>query len=466
MNVSLSTTTPAACSKRGAVLALVATGSVFLAACSADITRFSGPGFNLNGTDDQASLLPPESLNGGATTLSQQTPPASYSSSRSANIETSALPSATPRADSASAAETERYAAPRDTQPRIVNAGARKTSPRNKTSPRKTRLAAASGRTITVQSGDTLYGLSRRHDVSVAQLMTVNGLDNSLLRVGQTLKLPSGATGGRPRATKTSLAASKTTPRRAVADASLDTPATWNGSYEVQPGDSLYRVARQYGVTTRDLQRYNGITDPRRVMPGTTLRVPGGGRSADTRVAALPRETRTDAVTQPSSRGVRTVTIKPPKISKPAKTSPPRTETALNLPSSSRPTSGDKLRWPVRGKVIETFGRRADGTHNDGVNFAVPVGTDVSAADEGVVAYAGSELRSYGNLILLRHDNGWVTAYAHNDKLLVKRGDKVKRGQVIAKSGQSGQVDRPQLHFELRQSSKKPVDPVPYFEKL
>ncbi|HML29964.1 MAG TPA: M23 family metallopeptidase, partial [Hyphomicrobium sp.] len=136
-------------------------------------------------------------------------------------------------------------------------------------------------------------------------------------------------------------------------------------------------------------------------------------------------------------------------------------------PPSSAPASADsvKLRWPASGKIIAGFGSRADGTHNDGINLQVPLGTDVHAAESGVVAYSGSELKGYGNLVLLRHDNGWVTAYAHNDELLVKRGDKVRRGQVIAKAGKSGSVDQPQLHFELRQGSK-PVDPIPYLERL
>ncbi|HEX6611023.1 MAG TPA: M23 family metallopeptidase, partial [Hyphomicrobiaceae bacterium] len=93
-----------------------------------------------------------------------------------------------------------------------------------------------------------------------------------------------------------------------------------------------------------------------------------------------------------------------------------------------------------------------------------PQGTEVMAAEGGVVAYSGNELKGYGNLILIRHDGGWVSAYGNNDELLVKRGDKVKRGQTIAKAGNTGAVDRPQLHFELRQDSK-PVDPLPHMEK-
>ena len=94
----------------------------------------------------------------------------------------------------------------------------------------------------------------------------------------------------------------------------------------------------------------------------------------------------------------------------------------------------------------------------------MPQGTDVHAAESGRVAYAGNELKGYGNLVLIRHDNGWVSAYAHADQILVKRDDVVKRGQVIAKAGKTGTVDQPQLHFELRQGAK-PVDPLPHMEK-
>src|SRR5690606_28186069 len=191
----------------------------------------------------------------------------------------------------------------------------------------------------------------------------------------------------------------------------------WNGTYQVASGDSLYSIARRHGVTSDELQRYNGISDPRRVMPGTVLKVPGsaGGSYAAAeetpqnsyqqvpgpqRVAALQTYNRTDAgepvpatrpVTESSqitqTRGVRTVSISP----------------AVPKPDAAR--SGGELGWPVRGRVIENFGPRKDGTHNDGVNLAVPLGAEVHAAEDGVVAYAGSELRGYGNLILLRHDN-------------------------------------------------------------
>jgi murein DD-endopeptidase MepM/ murein hydrolase activator NlpD len=118
-----------------------------------------------------------------------------------------------------------------------------------------------------------------------------------------------------------------------------------------------------------------------------------------------------------------------------------------------------KFLWPVNGKIISPFGPKDGGLHNDGINIAAPLGTPVHAADSGVVVYAGNELRGFGNLLLVRHADGWVSAYAHCDALLVKRGDNVKRGQVIARVGQSGNVNAPQLHFELRKGAEA-VDPL------
>ncbi|MGB6173204.1 MAG: M23 family metallopeptidase, partial [Xanthobacteraceae bacterium] len=119
------------------------------------------------------------------------------------------------------------------------------------------------------------------------------------------------------------------------------------------------------------------------------------------------------------------------------------------------------FRWPVRGRIIAAFGPKPNGLQNDGINLAVPEGTPVKAAEDGVVAYAGNELKGYGNLVLIRHADGFVTAYANASELMVKRGETVKRGQVIAKSGETGNVTSPQLHFEIRKGAT-PVDPSQY----
>jgi murein DD-endopeptidase MepM/ murein hydrolase activator NlpD len=139
-------------------------------------------------------------------------------------------------------------------------------------------------------------------------------------------------------------------------------------------------------------------------------------------------------------------------------TEEPKTTSSVPKEAEKSESSKAEFRWPARGRIINGFSGRGG---NEGINIAVPEGTPVKAAEGGTVAYAGSELKGYGNLVLIRHDNGYVSAYAHNGDINVKRGEKVNRGQVIAKSGQSGNVSSPQLHFELRKGSS-PVDPTPY----
>lgn len=366
---------------------------------------------------------------------------------------------------------------------------------------------AASGDTIEVRPGDTLYSLSRRHGVSVNALKSANGLTSDSLRPGQQLHLP-GADTRPPAATVTARP-----PRenyevvavRPTQSAVAEAPSDWTRRYTVRQGDSLYAIARQNGIKLADLERHNGITDSRRVRPGTELRLPArenDGAETMTVAEAAPAEepapvpsSAPAAETPAPTPGVVRLGEAPSAPSQPAASRTPQQPTMLNGTGLSGPaperervarvetdsasdavspasTSNStavagfsKLRWPVTGRVIGGFGPRPDGTHNDGVNLAAPLGTDIHAAESGVVAYAGDELKGYGNLVLLRHDNGWVTAYAHADEILVKRGDRIRRGQVIAKAGRTGQVDQPQVHFELRQG-QKPVDPTPFMERL
>jgi murein DD-endopeptidase MepM/ murein hydrolase activator NlpD len=126
-------------------------------------------------------------------------------------------------------------------------------------------------------------------------------------------------------------------------------------------------------------------------------------------------------------------------------------------------TATNQFIWPVSGKVISSFGQTSNGLVNDGINIAVDAGAGVKASDHGTVIYAGNELPGFGNLLLVKHSNGFVTAYAHNIKLLVKKGAKVRQGQVIANAGKTGNVDRAQVHFEIRRGDK-PVDPKRYIE--
>jgi murein DD-endopeptidase MepM/ murein hydrolase activator NlpD len=135
---------------------------------------------------------------------------------------------------------------------------------------------------------------------------------------------------------------------------------------------------------------------------------------------------------------------------------PEATKAPVQEPEQTASVPSGDFRWPARGRVIAGFGANGG---NEGINIAVPEGTPVKAAEAGVVTYAGSEVKGYGNLVLIRHENGYVSAYAHNASLNVKRGEQVKRGQVIATSGQTGNVTSPQLHFEIRKGAS-PVDPL------
>jgi murein DD-endopeptidase MepM/ murein hydrolase activator NlpD len=156
-----------------------------------------------------------------------------------------------------------------------------------------------------------------------------------------------------------------------------------------------------------------------------------------------------------------TTPIERPAQTQAATAEPEREKTQLaSLPrSNAKPRAGGKFIWPVEGKLMSEYGSKGDGLHNDGINIAAPKGAPVFAAAPGVVAYAGNEIRGFGNLLLIQHADGWMTAYAHNDKLLVRRGDRVQQGQQISAVGATGNVSSPQLHFEIRRG-KRAVDPL------
>jgi murein DD-endopeptidase MepM/ murein hydrolase activator NlpD len=430
--------------RRYAARGLVIAMTVSAGGCSADVTRFDFPAFaltNSGAAPTTGSLAPPpQPLPRSYQSFDQPPPPrvtlstdAGGGSAPSAGYDmgrAQARDYADPPPKRAAAPTTDRFTA------RHID---------------RTRLAGTeAGETIVVRPGDTLYVLARRHRVSIAALIELNGLRNgSSLRPGQQLTLPTGARHVRQAARA---------PEAPVADdppaAPAASPGGWDGQHTVKAGESLYGIARDYKVTLADLQRVNAITEPNKIHVGTVLRIPGRGEAA------------------PASRFVPTSTAGPAARSRTINArveqeqQVTRREAALHdraTDAGAADSGSGKFRWPVRGRIISGYGKRSDGTHNDGINLAVPQGTEVHAVEGGKVAYAGNELKGYGNLVLIRHDNGWVSAYAHADRLLVKRNDVVRRGQVIAKAGRTGTVDQPQLHFELRQGAK-PVDPLPHLE--
>lgn len=269
----------------------------------------------------------------------------------------------------------------------------------------------------------------------------------------------------------------------------------------IGPGENVAALSSRYGVPQDTLLKVNGLTSASQVTSGSRLVIPvynasapvsaAPGKAVAAKAASAPVQSAATRVAAPKA-----VTVKAsapaavdPRAALREKTAAEKTalaakkiedaktakakaadqasaasrrtrvavvapvETTASVPADAKP----EFRWPARGRIIEGFRSGA----NDGIKIALPEGTSVKAAESGVVAYAGSELKGYGNLVLIRHPNGYVSAYAHNGAMSVKRGETVKRGQTIAKSGQSGNVASPQLHFELRKGST-PVDPTGY----
>ena len=304
------------------------------------------------------------------------------------------------------------------------------------------------GTTIIVGTSDTLDVLAKRYHVTPAAILAANGYRGPrTLSPGQQLIIP--RSGG------VAAVAPATTPGRPAASAA---PSV----HVVNSGETLAGIARHNHIAVAELARANNLDRSAKLKLGTRLTVP----TATTVDAASAR---------PEAPGIQSAaTISAPPTSKVAAIAPqqsvrlaqanPAPEQLESNPAIKPGEATGALptfRWPVRGKVITGYGAKTNGKANDGINLAVPEGTPVKAAEDGVVAYSGNELKGYGNLILVRHANGYVTAYAHASELLVKRGDPIKRGQVIAKSGQSGEVGSPQLHFEIRKGST-PVDPLQF----
>jgi murein DD-endopeptidase MepM/ murein hydrolase activator NlpD len=231
----------------------------------------------------------------------------------------------------------------------------------------------------------------------------------------------------------------------------------------VNRGDTLMSIARRNNLPVADLAKANNLDTSAKLSLGMKLNVPGAKTAAAPAAQPVAPVQQVAAVAAPAAKPG-TPAAQPQSARLAQSTVNVEEKPAAEAPAvkSSEATGAlPTFRWPVRGKVITTYGAKTNGKANDGINLAVPEGTPVKAAEDGVVAYSGNELKGYGNLILVRHSNGYVTAYAHASELMVKRGDTIKRGQIIAKSGQSGEVGSPQLHFEIRKGSS-PVDPLQF----
>jgi murein DD-endopeptidase MepM/ murein hydrolase activator NlpD len=303
------------------------------------------------------------------------------------------------------------------------------------------------GTPVTVAAGDTVESLGRKHGVPASAILQANGLTNpAILRPGQRLVIP--------RYSAASVVARAEHGR---------SPTPPGGAHVVAAGETLNSLSRHYGKSVSQIAAANHISPSSHLKIGERIVIPGAKPTmvaAKTTAPAAPAHPAAPVHQEPAVPHQKVASAEPqPSARVAAPTAEkPSEETVGSAPTSAHAPS---FRWPVRGRIITGFGPKTNGQQNDGIDLAVPEGTAVRAAEDGVVAYAGNELKGYGNLILVRHNNGFVTAYAHASELMVKRGDQIRRGQVIARSGQTGNVSSPQLHFEIRKGSA-PVDPLQY----
>ena len=371
------------------------------------------------------------------------------------------------------------------------------------------------GTMVTLRAGENIDTLSHRYGVPAKAIAEVNGLaDPRFAAPGQSVLIPVyQQTAMENYPARQQVASLGNTPGSLSLPSSIRTPepnllrlrsassyeqsvirhqqeANARGQHQVMPGDSLSSVASRYNVSISDLARMNNLSNNSGLRMGQMLRIPQGSRGNTiasavdyTSTGSIGSQSTAAAISQPA-RLTKLPESKPRNLVRQAAANQPAQkqtrQQVASLPTASdasRSVSTDassgkasqnnsanaqpQFRWPVRGRIISGFGRKADGGRNDGINLSVPSGTSVRVAESGTVIYSGDELSGYGNLVLVKHANGWVTAYAHNEKVLVSKGQQVRRGQIIAQAGNSGSVDSPQLHFELRIEGD-PVDPVPY----
>ena len=239
----------------------------------------------------------------------------------------------------------------------------------------------------------------------------------------------------------------------------------------VAPGDTLYSLSRKYSVPVNDLAVMNNLRAPFNLVVGQKIRVPNLKDAQVAKVVKQEPEKVPVAETKKSQKPSVEVQKKETKTEKAqgvvvAKKDAPKkisSDPTKKLPKiTSR--SSSKFSWPVRGKILSNYGAKSNGLFNDGINISASRGSAVKAAENGVVAYAGNEVKGMGNLVIIQHSGGWMTVYAHMDAMNVRRGARVNVGQKIGTIGQTGKVDSPQLHFEIRKGTKA-YNPTVYLKK-
>ena len=314
---------------------------------------------------------------------------------------------------------------------------------------------------VTAGKKDTLNSIAKKYGFSVDKLAKLNRLKKPYrIKRGQKIELPGRAAEERP----------------------VQTNAT---SYRVQAGDTLYSVARRFGTDSKTLAELNGMDAGEPLKAGRRIRLPGG---AEDRIAPKPSRGATSSgepgapvpysslpnnPSTPSAPGLAPPSGSPPAASPqsltnqiaPYRPTAPTAEAAAPGDAEVAAAGKGLFQWPVKGDILQRFGPLAGGQRSDGIDIGDASGTPVMAAAAGEVVYAGNSLPGFGNMVLLRHDGGWVTVYAHLASLDVKMRQTVNQGQTIGAVGQTGGVSQPQLHFEVRyapSTKDKPrtIDPM------
>lgn len=422
-------------------LAIAATLATALAACGTDITRFADTPlagvFDPSGRKDPditASLAPPAPVGSGSLATQGQ----AMSAPASAQVRSTGV-SAAPLAPVSSAplaapVASAPLAAPQALPP-VAQAQPVRTAPVQGIAPVQAAapVAAAAGWTaqggsaVTLGQGETIRTLANRYGVPEAAIRSANNITGNPAP-GARVIIPVYQSGQVAKAAPVAAPAPAPAMKQAAAQPAPLPEPQQIATKQVAAAQPAKTDLPQKGPTA-------GRTDLPQKLPATPA--PEPVKQAKVEPAAAPQKAAAAPVPAPEAQAA------------------PKEDTTASLGAAASSTGGE-FRWPAKGRIIQGFGGGSDG-----INIALPEGTPVKAVENGVVAYAGNELKGYGNLVLIRHDNGFVSAYANNGELKVKRGEHVKRGQTIATSGQTGNVSSPQLHFELRKGST-PVDPMPY----
>ena len=366
---------------------------------------------------------------------------------------------------------------------------------------------------LTVIPGDTLYSIARNNGVTVEELAAMNNLTPPYdIRVGQKLYLVQAPTAvsANPKPAANTSTPTTTLPAKPSAPvapvpsqtapakekvAPIEKPTTTRVDVTeivISPGDTLYSISRAYSIPVNDLAVMNNLTAPFALYAGQKVRVPNLS-NAPVRNAATADAVAAATKPAASTSAPKATTSTAPKATTPATTTNKanaknttanaKTETKTNTnsaatqkpkekissdPSKKLPSiaarSSSKFSWPVRGTILSGYGAKSNGLFNDGINISASRGTTVKAAENGVVAYAGNEVKGMGNLVIIQHSDGWMTVYAHMDSMAVRRGAKVSVGQKVGTVGATGKVDKPQLHFEIRKGTKA-YNPTQYLKK-